>query len=191
LHLQQAEEIMDTASKESASKVFPISNRADNAASSGSSLGSRIEPWDRINEQLSEFCVAQGLAGQPVLEDINSLIPVWDRIKGIISKPEFGRRMPVVHSFGIKVQLRAVQAVLGVELENETSDPGAFSDWALAYIAAAAGCRFWDKNGDPPSRQFAGKFARFACGFPKCTCHATINRRWRGRNAFIGPRESS
>jgi hypothetical protein len=45
LQLQQAEDIMDAASKESASKVFLISNRANTAESSGSSLGSSSEPW--------------------------------------------------------------------------------------------------------------------------------------------------
>ncbi len=42
-----------------------------------------------------------------------------------------------------------MQAVFGKELGTETSDAGAFSDWALAYVAAAAGCRVWDNNGDP------------------------------------------
>jgi hypothetical protein len=57
--------------------------------------------------------------------------------------------MPLIHPFGIKVQLLDVQAVLDEELSElgtETFDAGAFSDWALAYIAAAAGCRFWDKK---------------------------------------------
>jgi hypothetical protein len=72
--------------------------------------------------------------------------------------------MPIDWPFDVQVQLQAVQAAFEGNAWSENPVAHPFFYWALLYISAASGCRFWDLNGGIRApAAIPGKFPRNAC----------------------------
>ena len=68
-------------------------------------------------------------------------------IKNRITSADFAAQFPIVKLLEIQVGLPDVLAVFRADAWPEPTAADPFFDWALCYIAAASGCRFWDKKG--------------------------------------------
>ena len=114
-------------------------------------------PWKVLFAQVSEFCRGQGLeessAVATQLSDLSENITsgqvnaVLTWIKNRITSADFAAQFPIVKLLEIQVGLPDVLAVFRADAWPEPTAADPFFDWALCYIAAASGCRFWDKKG--------------------------------------------
>ena len=114
-------------------------------------------PWKVLFAQVSEFCRGQGLEESSAVatqfsdlsENITSgqvnAVLTW--IKNRITSADFAAQFPIVKLLEIQVGLPDVLAVFRADAWPEPTAADPFFDWALCYIAAASGCRFWDKKG--------------------------------------------
>jgi len=113
---------------------------------------------------LSEFSEGREGSAQDTREQGDTVLA---EIMRFIATSQFADRMPIYRPFDVQVQLQAVQAAFerNAWSENPASQP--FFDWALLYIAAASGCKFWDLNGGVRAAaavpELPGSFPRNAC----------------------------